>query len=107
MRERWACPDLGAAKEEPAFYLPIRGSKETFPDCPGYYLRTAPMGLPAEHLLDNSIHPASLVSEWAFEVESGARNVDTLSPKAASLVHVYLREKRERDEYDRENRRRT
>jgi hypothetical protein len=86
--------------------MPIPGSSGyEFNDCPAYYLRTAGMGLPADHLVDGVIHPAQPVSEWAFEVESGARNVDTLSAKAASLVHLYIAEKRARDEYEREMKR--
>lgn len=81
---------------------PIPGSKYEFDDCPAYYLRTAPMGLPADHLLDGYTHPANLISEYAFEVESGARNVDTLSPKVRELVHLWLVEKRRRDDHDRE-----
>ncbi len=68
-----------------------------FDDCPAYYLRRAGMDLPAEHLLDDGTHPATLVNDWAFEVEAGSRNVDTLSPKARELVHLHLNEKAARE----------
>jgi hypothetical protein len=75
-----------------------------FDDCPAYYLR-GPGDLPAEHLIDGHTHPARPVSEWAFEVEAGSRNVGTLSPKAIELVHIHLREKSARDKYTREKER--
>jgi hypothetical protein len=92
LRERWACPDLGVTRE-PGTYNPIPGSSYEFDDCPAYYLRTASMGMPAEHLIDGNTHPATLVSEWAFELESGSRSVDSLSPKARDLVHLHLNER--------------
>ncbi len=104
MRERWACPDLGIKKAE-GMFQPIPGSKYEFDDCPAYYLRTANMKMPAEHLIDGHTHPAILVSELAFEIESGSRNVDTLSPKTRELVHLHLRESRDRDKFAEEKRR--
>ena len=85
-------------------YLPIPGSTYQFDECPAYYLRTVGMRLPADHLIDGTTHPARLISEYAFEVESGARNVDTLSPKVRELVHLYLNEKRQREDYAMEKR---
>ena len=102
MREQWSCPDLNPPERE--YPLVIAGSDEEFPDCPAYYLRTADMGLPAEHLIEGTTHPARLVSEWAMEIESGARMVDTLAPKARELVHLYLRQKRQREDHEREQR---
>jgi hypothetical protein len=57
------------------------------------------MGLPAEHLMPDGTHLASLVGEWAMEIESGARSIDSLSPKARTAVHLYLRERNARDRY--------
>ncbi len=85
--------------------LPIVGSTYEFDDCPAYYLRTAGMGLPAVHLLDDRAHPAMLVSEWAFEVESGSRSIETLSPKARELVHLHLKERGSRERKESEMRR--
>lgn len=96
MRDQWACPDRSARKPD-GFHNPIPGSAEAFDDCPAYYLRQASWGMPAEHLIDGVTHPASLVSEWAFEIEAGARLVDTLPAKGAEAVHLYLHEKRGRD----------
>ncbi len=104
MRERWACPDLGIVKPE-GMFQPVPGSEFEFNDCPAYYLRTSAMRLPAEHLIDGVTHPATIISELAFEIESGARNVDTVSPKARELVHIHLRESRLRDRYAEEIRR--
>jgi hypothetical protein len=104
MRERWACPDLGVKRQE-GMFLPVVGSSFSFDECPAYYLRTASMGLPAEHLIDGNTHPAQLVGEVAFEVESGARMVDTLSPKMRDLVHLYLSEKASRERHLSEMRR--
>ncbi len=103
MREQWACPDLGRKKPD-GLYNPIPGSLEEFDDCPAYYLRTTGMGLPAVHLIDGVTHPGSIVSQWAFEIEAGARLVDSLSPKAMELVHIHLSEKRARDDYASEKR---
>lgn len=83
-------------------FNPVPGSEFLFDDCPAYYLRTARMGLPAEHLIDGHTHLAQLVSECAIEVESGARNVDTLSAKMRDGVHLYLSERRQRDDHARE-----
>lgn len=96
MREQWACPDRGLTKPD-GYYNPIPGSQEAFSDCPAYYLRTAASGLPAAHLIEGATHPAELVAAWAFEVESGSRQVDSLSPKAIEGVHLYFREKRSRE----------
>lgn len=84
--------------------MPVPGSKFEFDDCPAYYLRTAGMGLKAEHLIDGHTHPAQLIAEFAMEIESGARNVETISPKARELVHLHFREKRQREEHDSEKR---
>lgn len=100
--QHWSCPDTNPAPRE--YGLTVPGTDEEFPDCPGYYLRTVDMGLPAEHLIEGSLHPAQLVSEWAMEVESGARMVDTLSPKARDLVHVWLREKDKRQNWESDER---
>lgn len=105
MREQWACPDLGVKKPE-GFYNPIPGSSDGFDDCPAYYLRQAPSGRPAVHLIDDVTHPAELVGQWAFEVESGARQVDSLSLKALEGIHLHFREKRSRDQNDDEVRKR-
>ncbi len=86
-------------------FNPVPGSSFDFDDCPAYYLRTGGGELPAEHLMEDGSHPASLVSEWAFEVESGARNIDTLSAKGREGVHLYLSEKRSRDDFAAEKRR--
>ena len=106
MRTQWACPDIGAKRPDGA-WNPIPGSQEIFDDCPAYYLRTAASGLPATHLIDGGQHPARLVSQWAFEIESGARSVETLSPMAIDLVHVWLKEKRSRDDFADEKRKAT
>ncbi len=103
MRERWACPDLGIEKDE-GMFQPVPGTDEEFPDCPAYYLRTARMGLPAVHLIDGVTHPDQLVSTWAFEVENGSRQSDTLSAKAIELVHLRIRESRKRDKFADEKR---
>lgn len=105
MREQWACPDVGVKKPD-GYHNPIRGSTEAFDDCPAYYLRTASTGLSAEHLIDGVTHPAELVGQWAFEVETGSRQVDSLSPKAIEGVHVYFREKRAREQFEDELRKR-
>jgi len=99
MREQWACPDIGATKPD-GLYNMVPGCVSTeFDQCPAYYLRTADQELPAEHLLDGVTHPAHMVSEWAFEVESGARSIDTLSSKGRDAVHLYVGEKAARDRY--------
>jgi hypothetical protein len=85
--------------------LPIVGSSAVFDDCPAYYLREGYMDLPAVHLMEDGTHPASLVGEWAMEVESGARSIETLSPKGRELVHLYLRERNSRDKHRDEMRR--
>lgn len=108
MRRQWACPDLGTIKDD-GLYMPIPGSPEEFPDCPAGYLRTRfdvdvmrdrlsrdPF---AEHLIDGRVHPASIVSQAATEIENGARAVDTVSPKVLSLVHVWFREKAAREDF--------
>lgn len=102
MRKLWACPDLGMSKSE-GMYLPIAGTDAHFDQCPAYSLRTADMGLPAEHLIDGVTHPATIVFKYAFEVEAGSRNADSLSPKAWELVHLAISERRSRDAYEREN----
>ncbi len=94
--------------------MKIPGSLHDFPECPAAFLRTASDvqelrerrggDVFAEHLIDGVEHPAQMVSEWAFEVESGARSSDTLSPKAKSLVHLYLSEKASRDRFQAEER---
>lgn len=98
MRDQWACPDRGLKKPD-GLYNPIPGSAEAFDDCPAFYLRTGGGDLPAPHLIDGHSHPARRVSQWAFEVESGSRNVESLSPKAIELVHLWLTEKRARDDF--------
>lgn len=103
MRAQWACPDLGHKKPN-GLHNPIPGSDKLFDDCPAFYLRTVSMGLPAPHLIEGATHPATLVSQWAFEVESGSRNVETLSPKAIELVHLWLSEKHARESYESEKR---
>jgi hypothetical protein len=105
MRDQWACPDR-AGRKPPGYENPIPGSREAFDDCPAYYLRTAGMGLPAEHLIDGVTHPAELVQGWAFEVEAGARMIDTLSPKGTEGIHVHIREKRSREVLEDEMRKR-
>jgi hypothetical protein len=104
MRARWACPDLGEPKPD-GFLMPVPGSQHEFPDCPTYYLRTADMGLPAVHLLDDVDHPARLVSQWGVEIRNGARLVDSVSPRARELVHLYLVEQDAAQEHERERRR--
>lgn len=104
MRQQWACPDLGAKRPDGA-WNPIPGSQELFDDCPAFYLRTGAGDLDAPHLIEGVTHPARLVSQWAFELESGSRNVETLSPKAIELVHLWLKEKRSRDDYASEKQR--
>lgn len=84
---------------------PIPSSSTSFDDCPAYYLRTVGMEMPAEHLIDETTHPAQFVGEWAVEIENGARNVDTLSPKAREGVHLWFAEKAEKREHDDELRR--
>lgn len=84
---------------------PVPGSSYMFDDCPAYYLRTARHDLPAEHLIDGHTHPAHIVSEYAFEIETGSRSVETLSPKVRELVHLHLHEARARDDFAREKER--
>jgi len=96
MREQWACPDLGKKKPE-GLFNPIPGSPTDFDDCPAYYLRQAALEMPAEHLIDGVTHPAELVGQWAFEIESGARQIESLSSKALDAVHLWFREKRSRE----------
>ena len=102
MRGQWSCPDLNPPPRDCG--LVIAGSDEEFPDCPSYYLRTADMEMPAEHLIEGTTHPAQIISEHAMEVETGARSVTTMSPKVRDLVHVFLREKGKRDDHDRKMR---
>ncbi len=114
MRKQWSCPDLGegAARYIP---LPVPGCSQEFPECPAAFLRTGAEvgelkhrrgGQPfADHLIEGSIHPATIISTHAVEIENGARNVDTLTPKVTALVHIYLHEKAERDSYAMELRR--
>lgn len=103
MRRKWACPDLGLVKRE-GCYLPIPGSREEFPGCPAYSLRTAGMGMPADHLIDGAIHPAHLIQPKTVELEAGALVADSLSPKVHELTHLWLREKQSRREYEQEQR---
>ena len=103
MREQWACPDLGI-KKPPGLWNLIPGTDQEFDDCPAYYLRVG-NERPAEHLIDGVTHPAHLVGEYAFEVESGARRIDTLSLKARDAVHLHVNEKVKRDRYADELRR--
>ncbi len=100
--EHWSCPDTNPRPREYGLLVP--GTDEEFPDCPGYYLRTADMGLPADHLIEGATHPAQIISEWAMEVESGARRVSSMSAKGRDGVHLWLREKAKQREYDREQR---
>lgn len=83
----------------------IPGSTYDFDDCPAYYLRVIGMDMPAIHLINDVTHPAHLVSEWATEVENGARNVDTLTPKAREGVHLWLTEMAQRREHENKRRR--
>lgn len=104
MQERWACPDLGEPKPD-GYEQPIPGSRELFPDCPAYYLRVGEGNLPAVHLIGGAIHPATIVGERAAELENGAISAEVLSPKVRELVHLYMREKASRREYESEMRR--
>jgi hypothetical protein len=114
MRKAWACVDIGEAKE-PGLYMPVPGSAEEFPDCPAGYLRTAhdvmvlrdrQGGRPfADHLIEGNTHPATLISTDAAEVKSGARSVDSMSPRRLALVHIWLKEEASRDQNDSEMRR--
>jgi len=61
-----------------------------------------PDGQPAPHLIGGHTHPARLIGEYAFEIEAGSRNVETLSPKAIELSHLFLREKMAREDHARE-----
>jgi len=63
------------------------------------------MALPSEHLIDGITHPSSVVSQAAFEVESGSRPIDTLSPKMLEGVHLHLSETRAKERYLEEIRR--
>jgi hypothetical protein len=104
MRPRWNCPDLPRDQWlRPS--CPVPGSTAAFDDCPAYYLREAHMGLPAAHLLETGTHVAAFVSEWAFEVEAGARSVDTLTAKGREAVHLYINQKAQRQRYQDELRR--
>jgi hypothetical protein len=95
--------------------LPIDGSSIEFPECPAAYLRTAQevtilrlrTGKPvfAKHLIDGHVHPSTLASEAAFELEAGARNGDSLSPKLLEAAHLWLREKNAARDYEAEKRR--
>lgn len=108
MRASWACPDLGAERAI-GMELPVPGSTEAFPECPAAFLRGAADvdalrlrrgGSPyADHLIDGVTHPASIVSKAAYELKSGARNAETLSPKVLALAHLWLREADARDAY--------
>ena len=104
MKRQWACPDLGA-KKPAGLYNPIPGTTSDFDECPAYYLRTGG-DRPAVHLIDGITHPAHAVSEWAFEVESGARMIESLSAKGREAVHLYVAEKAARDRNDDELRKR-
>ncbi len=101
MRTQWACPDLGIKKPDGLYNLIPGCTSSEFDDCPAYYLRVG-NERPAEHLIDGITHPAHMVSEWAFEVESGARLVDTLSPKGREAVHLFVSEKSARERYARD-----
>lgn len=100
MRQQWACPDLGL-KKPLGLYNMVPGSSAEFDDCPAYYLRVG-NDRPADHLIDGITHPAHMVSEWAFEVESGSRLIDSLSSKGRDAVHLHVTEKASRDRYARE-----
>ena len=110
MREQWACPDLGLVRE-PGMYLPVEGTDEMFPECPAAYLRTSadltmlrdrfgrePF---APHLVGGMTHPYSIASVAASEVESGARNVETVSPKVMGLAHLVWAEREKKRENER------
>jgi hypothetical protein len=96
-------------------YLPIAGCNDDFPDCPAAYLRTSAevqeisdrRGVHAfdDHLIEGSIHPATLVGPAAYEVETGSRSVESLSPKMQTLVHVWINQKAARDAHRMESRR--
>jgi hypothetical protein len=108
MRSIWACPDLGEPKPA-GEYLPVPGCAEEFPDCPAAYLRSAADVMEirdrtgrepvADHLIGGVVHPATLIGARAFEIKNGSRSADTLSPKALSLVHLWIREEQARDAY--------
>jgi hypothetical protein len=101
MQRQWACPDLGLEREA-GMNLPVEGTLWEFPECPAASLRTASevailsdrLGKPAyaPHLIGEATHPASIVSTAAAEMESGARGVDSLSPRVLSLVHLWRNE---------------
>lgn len=101
MRASWACPDLGLAKE-PGYYLPVDGTSYEFPECPQFWLRTAGMRLDAPHLIDGTIHPASLVSRRAAELENGAIRADDIAPRVRELIHIWLPEREAAREHERE-----
>jgi len=97
-------------------YLPVsEATTYDFEICPAAFLRTAAdvellqirLGRRpwAEHLLDGVHHPAVRVSEMAAEIESGARNAETLTPKMRDAVHLWLTEQAKRREHDAELRR--
>jgi len=112
-RARWACPDLGLAKE-PGKFLGIPGSKSEFAECPAAYLRTASDvvelrirrgGEPfAEHLVDGATHLVSIISEVVSDLKNGARTYDSLSAKTRDLVTIYVSEENDRDAHDAEMR---
>lgn len=107
-RRRWACPDTEPEKE-PGKHLVVPGSKHLFPECPAAYLRTASdveelrarRGIEpfAPHLVGGSVHPAEIVAEDAWELESGSRMASSLPPKRRALAHLYLSEKAARERY--------
>jgi len=114
MRQSFSCPDLGLERE-PGAFLPIHPLVLVeFPECPAAYLRrqgdvvmlrTRHRVEPfAPHLIGGIHHPGDRVSEVAFEVEAGARNIDTVTPKMREGVHLWFREKAIRDTYDAEAR---
>jgi hypothetical protein len=103
-RARWACPDLGPPDPHGPIQV-IPGSPHDFPDCPAYYLRTADVGLPAEHLLDGMEHPASLVAIRAAEFERGAITMKDVTPKVRDGIHIWLEERDAAREHARERER--
>lgn len=92
--------------------MPIDGSLEMFPDCPAAYLRTGMdvqalslrWGKPVfdKFLMDGVTHPASIIGAYAAELESGARSVESITPRAMALVHIWNRETQAKRDYERQ-----
>lgn len=101
-QESFACPDLAPALPE-GCSLPIPGSSYEFRHCPQYSLRTAGMGLPAEHLIDGVRHPVMPVSADVAELEAGAIRYSDLTPKRSALTQLYQAETAAAREHARKN----